>query len=136
MCIRDSPSTGPTPTPIGQYVQSLTLINADTDLPIVAYDPIEEGVKIKLSTLPTNRLNIRANTFPALVGSLKFGYDAHGSFQIENIAPYAFAGDEFGNYAAWTPTLGEHTVIATPFSGQNTSGTLGTALIRKFTIEN
>jgi hypothetical protein len=126
----------PTPTPMGQYVQSLTLINADTDLPIAAYDPIEEGVKIKLSTLPTTRLNIRANTFPVLVGSLKFGYDASGNFQLENIAPYAFAGDEFGNYAAWTPTLGDHTVIATPYAGQNTSGTVGTGLTRKFTIEN
>lgn len=131
-----TPPTGPTPTPTGQYVQSLTLINADTDLPISSYDPIEEGVKIKLSTLPTTRLTIRANTFPAVVGSLKFGYDANGNFQIENVAPYAFAGDEFGNYAAWTPTLGEHTVIATPYSLQNTSGTVGTGLTRKFTIEN
>jgi glucose/arabinose dehydrogenase len=126
---------GPTPTPTGQYVQSLTLINADTDQPIAAFDPIPENAIIKLSTLATNHLNIRANTHPAIVGSLKFSYDAQTNFQLENVAPYAFVGDEFGNYAPWIPSLGDHTIIATPYAGENATGTVGTSLTRNFTIE-
>jgi hypothetical protein len=126
---------GPTPTPTGQYVQSFTLINADTDQPIAAFDPIPENSIIKLSTLSTNHLNVRANTHPAIVGSLKFSYDANANFQLENVAPYAFVGDEFGNYAPWIPSLGAHTIIAIPYAGENATGTVGTPLTRNFTIE-
>lgn len=128
-------SSTPTPTPSGQFVTSFTLINADTDLPISGFDPILDNAVIKLSDLPTANLNIRANINPAVVGSVKFGLDTNSNFRLENTAPYALAGDESGNYNLWTPTLGQHTITAQPFSSGGAAGTAGTSLIRTFTIE-
>jgi len=64
-------------------------------------------------------LNIRANTTPAIVGSVVFGYDSNNNFRTESAPPYAFAGDAGGNgdYHSWTPASGEHTLIATSYSG-------------------
>src|SRR5215813_8310444 len=59
-----------------QAVNSLTLINADTDMPVAGFDPIPNGATIDLSALPTVNLNIRANTTPASTGSVRFGFDA------------------------------------------------------------
>ncbi|PZR77174.1 MAG: hypothetical protein DLM52_05080 [Chthoniobacterales bacterium] len=61
----------------GQSVVSLTLINADSDQPIPGYDPINNGAVINSASLPTQHLNVRANTSPATVGSVRFGLDAN-----------------------------------------------------------
>ncbi|MEJ7664759.1 MAG: hypothetical protein WKG07_37240 [Hymenobacter sp.] len=45
-----------TPPTSGQAVASLTLINADTDLPIAGYDPLPSGATLNLVTLPTKNL--------------------------------------------------------------------------------
>ena len=42
------------------------------------------------------------------------------------MAPYALEGDNDGNYNAWTPSPGEHTITATPFSEAGAGGTPGT----------
>ncbi|HYE99009.1 MAG TPA: DUF5060 domain-containing protein, partial [Planctomycetota bacterium] len=117
----------------GQAVSSLTLINADTDQPIAGFDPIANGATLNLDTLPTRNLNIRANTTPSIVGSVRFGYDGNANVRTENAAPYALAGDSSGNYYAWTPTAGSHSVTATPYTGSNASGTAGTAKTITFT---
>ncbi|HYD85356.1 MAG TPA: hypothetical protein VEA63_14925, partial [Opitutus sp.] len=46
---------------------------------------------------------------------------------LENTAPYALVGDTDGNYTAWKPAVGSHTVRAVPYSGKNRSGKAGTA---------
>src|SRR5215217_9499882 len=74
-------------------VQSFTLIDADTDRPIATFSPLTGGATIDLATLPTRHLNIRANTDPATIGSVKFGYDGNASANVENVAPYALGGD-------------------------------------------
>jgi len=103
---------------IGARVESFTLINADTNQPAVGFDPMPSGatITISISALGTNRLNIRANTSPAAVGSVRFALDAQPDFRTENSMPYAMAGDDFGDYLAWTPGLGSHAVAATPYS--------------------
>src|SRR5689334_7924535 len=53
----------------GEKVVSFTLINADNDQPI---QTITNGATLNLATLPTKNLNIRANTEPAVVGSMVF----------------------------------------------------------------
>jgi glucose/arabinose dehydrogenase/chitodextrinase len=90
-----------TPTPTtssGQSTTSYTLINADTNQPITGFNPISPNANFELNTLPTRHLNIRANTSPLTVGSVKFAYDTNLSYQIENNAPYAIASDNNGDY--------------------------------------
>ena len=122
-------------TTLSPTVVSLTLINADTDAPIPGYDPLPNGATLNLATLPTRRLNIRANTAPSTVGSVRFGYDAIASYRVENVAPYALVGDNPGpDYNAWTPSLGTHSVTATPYTQASAGGTRGTAKTQSFTV--
>jgi hypothetical protein len=114
-----------------QSVTSFTLMNADTDQPIME---LTNGTTLNLATLPTKNLNIRAVTNPATVGSVRFGYDANGAYRTENGAPYALAGDTTGDYNPWTPTVGSHKVSATPYSGTSASGTQGTPLTIAFDV--
>jgi hypothetical protein len=121
----------PPPPPSGSSVASFTLVNADTDLDI---GPLSGGATINLATLPTRNLNVRANTTPAVVGSVQFGFDGNPAYRTESSAPYALAGDTGGNYAAWTPALGSHTLTATPYSASGATGTPGTPLTATFTV--
>jgi CubicO group peptidase (beta-lactamase class C family) len=118
-----------------QQVVSLTLINADTDQSIAGFDPLLDGAALTLSALPTRNLNIRANTSPATVGSVRFGFDTNASFRVENSAPYAFAGDTAGDFAPWTPAVGTHTVVATPYTQSGAGGTAGTGVGVTFTVK-
>ncbi|PJJ53073.1 PQQ-dependent sugar dehydrogenase [Hymenobacter chitinivorans] len=123
--------------PAGQAVTSFTLFNADTDQPIAGYDPLPAGAVLNLATLPSRNLNIRANTNPATVGSVRFGYDANASFRTENVVPYALAGDNGPtDYLPWTPAVGSHTLTATPYTATGATGTAGQALTVSFTVTN
>jgi Divergent InlB B-repeat domain len=119
----------------GASVQSFTLINADTDRPIAGFDPLPDGATLNLNTLPTRRLNIRANTSPATVGSVRFGLDGKSSFRIESDTPYMLAGNTGSDIYAWTPSRGTHTVTATPYSDRNGAGTRGTPMTIRFRVE-
>jgi hypothetical protein len=122
--------------PPNQSVTSFSLINADNDQPISGFDPIASGANINLATLPTRNLNIRANTSPASVGSLRFGLDGNSSYSTDNTGPYALAGDNAGDYLPWTPTVANHTITATPYSAANATGTAGTARTLSFKVTN
>jgi hypothetical protein len=115
----------------GNSVASFTLVNADTDADL---GPLAHGQTINLRTLPTRNLNVRANTSPAVVGSVRFTFSGTPATATESSAPYALAGDTGGNYNAWTPSLGSHTLSATPYSGSGATGTAGTALTISFTV--
>ncbi len=120
-----------------QSVQSFTLIDANTNAPIPAFDPIPDAATINLFDIGTTQLNIRANTSPATVGSVIFalsGSDTQN--QTENVAPYALFGDSSGNFTSWTPPLGAYTLTATAYSGANGSGTAGAPLTITFDIIN
>jgi hypothetical protein len=122
-------------TPSGPAVASLTLLNADTNQPVAGFDPIPNGATLNLATLPTRNLNIRANTSPATVGSVRFGLDGNPSFRTENLAPYALAGDNMaGDYYAWTPANGSHTLTVTAYTGSSATGTAGAPLVLAFTV--
>jgi CubicO group peptidase (beta-lactamase class C family) len=118
--------------PPPQRVAGFTLINADTDQPIGA---LTNTMTISLATLPTRRLNVRADTWPSTVGSVRFGLDAAASYRIETGAPYALAGDIQGNYKPWTPAAGTHTLKATPYTGAAATGAAGLPLTVTFTIK-
>lgn len=77
-------------------------------------------------------LNIRADT-SGLIGSIGFILDGL-LFRTENTAPYYLAGDVSGVVNPWTPALGNHQLIVTPYSGSNRSGKVGTAIAISFTV--
>ena len=110
---------------------ALILINADTD---EAIGPLSDGDVIDFSTLGTNNLTIVAEVGAAPVGSIGFGYNGNDRIRTENIAPYALGGDNNGDFRAFSFTLGENTVSATPFTGSNRSGSAGLTATVNFTI--
>ncbi|MEO6435191.1 MAG: fibronectin type III domain-containing protein, partial [Tepidisphaeraceae bacterium] len=111
-------------------VVTLVLINADTDEPI---GPLTNGSVINYGLIGTNRISVRADA-PAGTGSLRFGFDGNPNYRTESSAPYTIAGDSAGNYVAWTPSLGAHTLTATPFTGSSGSGSAGTTVTVNFTV--
>ncbi|GAB3853096.1 hypothetical protein GCM10028822_21510 [Hymenobacter terrigena] len=113
-------------------ITSFTLVNADTDLDI---QTLTSGTTLTLAALPTRNLNIRANTTPAIVGSVTFdlsGPETHAG--IENQAPYALFSDLNGDYAAWTPLNGTYTLTATTFDAAQGGGTQGSGLTISFVV--
>lgn len=117
-----------------QQLISFTLINASTEREI---QTISSNATLNLATLPSQSLNIRANTSPAIVGSVKFALSGTQTRnQTETGAPYALFGDVNGNYNAWTPAVGSYTLKATPYSAASGGGTAGTPLTINFTVVN
>src|SRR5580704_5651727 len=117
-----------------QAVTSFTLISAGANRPVAGFDPIANGATIDLASLPTLGLNMRANTQPATVGSVRFRLDGNTNYRTDSLPPYALASETGGNYAAWTLGLGSHTVTATPYTGSGATGTAGTPLTITFFI--
>jgi hypothetical protein len=126
-------ATATATAPVGgtPAIASLTLINADTNRAIGA---LANGATLDLDKLPTRNLSIRANTNPARVGSVRFDLDNGAKVQIENTPPYAIAGDANGDYMAWTPSVGNHTLTLTAYTGKKGTGTAGAALSITFTV--
>jgi hypothetical protein len=126
------------PTAATPRVASFTLFDADTDRPIPGYDPLLDGATLNLATLPSRRLNVRANTEPARVGSVRFGLDGTTSFRVESVLPYALAGDRTSgtttDYLPWTPALGGRTLTGTPYEGSGATGAAGRPLTVTFTV--
>ncbi|RDC64441.1 Ig-like domain-containing protein [Adhaeribacter pallidiroseus] len=117
----------------GEEISSFTLINADNES---AIRTITDGSTIDLATLPTKNLNIRANTSPSDVGSVRFVVSGiESDNQTESTAPYAVFGENSGDYHAWIPKAGKYTITAMPYSGENGSGTPGKSSTISFTIK-
>jgi N-acetylneuraminic acid mutarotase len=129
-----TPVSSPTSS-TGQTVASLTLINADTDADI---GPMTDGMVINFAQLGTRNLSVRANTSPAKVGSVRFGYDGAANYRTETYAPYTIAGDSFNtqviDYYPWTPSVGAHTLTVTAFTGASGSGSASNAYVVRFTV--
>jgi hypothetical protein len=108
-------------------VTKFRLMNADTDQPVPAYDPLLNNSRIDVSTLPTTNLNVEAFTDGA-VGSLQWKFD--GTLRNENVAPWALCGNSGRDFFACTKLKqGVTSVISvTPFTGTGATGTAGTGL--------
>ena len=89
-------------------VTAFTLVDADTDLDIGS---LLDGATINLLSTGAH-LNIRADVSGS-PSSVTFTYDG-SIFRTESTAPFAFAGDNAGDYYPWTPTPGAHTITAYP----------------------
>ncbi|MEJ1222371.1 PKD domain-containing protein [Sediminicola sp. 1XM1-17] len=113
-------------------VVSMTLVNADADTDLFGLTP---NMQINQATVQGLGLNIRANTNPAVVGSVFLSITGPvTNTRVENVAVYALFGNNGSNYFAVPFPLGNYTVSATAYSGSNQSGTnLGT-LTRSFSV--
>ncbi|NEU06723.1 hypothetical protein GZH53_00200, partial [Flavihumibacter sp. R14] len=89
---------------------------------------------LNLATLPSQSLNIRANTSPAIVGRVVLALTgAQTVNRIETGSPYTLFGDSNGNYASWTPAVGSYTLTGTPYTSSS-GGTAGTPLTISFSV--
>jgi hypothetical protein len=113
-------------------VTSFTLIDADTNQPIPGYEILSDRAVIDLSSLPTSHLNIRANTDPQNVGSVRFVLDEYD--HVENFPPFALFGNLGRNYLEGELAPGPHVLNAVPFSQNDASGSAGTGLRISFTV--
>ncbi|MEO6219893.1 MAG: DNRLRE domain-containing protein [Ginsengibacter sp.] len=120
---------------LAQTVDSFTLINVDNGQPIKT---IANNDVINLATLPSVKLNIRANTNSATVGSVVFNLTGAEIKNVtENLLPYALFGDDMnGTYNTWTPAIGNYNLQATPYSSSGGNGSAGVPLSITFTVIN
>jgi hypothetical protein len=113
-------------------LSGLTLINAATDKVIA---PLVDGMVIDLASTPS--INIRANPAQgATVKSVRFGLNSTTTYQMENLAPYAIAGNNGNDYNKWNITPGQYTVKATPYTGTNGGGAAGPTVMVTIYIVN
>ncbi|QOV87471.1 glycoside hydrolase family 88 protein [Humisphaera borealis] len=110
-------------------VAAVTLVNAATDKDIF---PLTEGQILNLYTLG-RQLNINATLATSLTtASVKFVFD--GVSRIESSAPFAAFSDDGGDFVAWTPSPGPHTLVITPYSGTGATGLAGPSVTVNFTV--
>lgn len=109
-------------------VVSFTLVETKTDADI---RPLNDGDVIDLSATPF--ISVRANLC-ASAGSVRFRVNG-SNFSLENIAPYAIAGDAPpGNYKKWNVSPGTYTIEAIPYPGAGGSGTAGVSKTITITV--
>ena len=97
-----------------QAVTGFSIYNADTDQLI---GPLENGAIVDIGEIGTANLNIVAHTSPSVVGSVRFGLNANENFRLENVSPYALAGDNSrGDFYGYLFESGSYSLRATPYS--------------------
>ncbi|WP_347158202.1 T9SS type A sorting domain-containing protein [Pontibacter chitinilyticus] len=108
---------------------SYTLFDAKTGKDI---QTLSNGATLDLANLPTKNLNIRYNT-SSKIGSVKFSLNGEQNKDVtESFAPYEIMGDK----GSWTPTTGNYTLRATPYSSDQGKGKAGSSLTVKFKVVN
>ena len=129
------PTQTPTATPVNQCgdqkIVNFTLINSDTDKPVPGYEELKSGTVLKRSVLPP-RLNIRANTAPDPVGSVKFILNQ--SVHLENFTPYSL-NDISSDYFSIRFRNGRQNLEAIPYCEKNFQGKKGTGFKIQFEIK-
>jgi len=113
-------------------VTSFTLVNATNNTDIAT---LYDGDILDLATLPAG-INIRANVYDlATTKSVVFIFSAHPGGRTENGAPFALFGDNNGNYNSWCcANVGTYNLSATPYTGNNASGSAGVGQAIEFQI--
>jgi hypothetical protein len=115
-----------------QSVVRFVLVNAATDQDLFE---LTQGMQISQNLVQGIPLNIRAETNPALVGSVFMRLTgAVNASKTENVAPYALFGDNNGNYSGRTLPTGNYTMYSMPYTQTNRRGTAGDPLTVNFSI--
>lgn len=106
-------------------ITGFTLIRAGTPrTPLPGYEELRDGQTIDLAALPTRRVNLRANTEPRNVGSVRFSFAGQETFNVEAAWPYTIVPFRMGR-GTWEPGPGLHAVTATPWTGSFGNGVAG-----------
>lgn len=94
--------------------------------------PLLHGDIVDLSELP-NQISIRAvtNSSP---GSVVFEFDGNSTYQIEENAPYALAGDTGEEYNPVSFSAGSYSIRATPYTLVDGEGAAGGSLGISFRV--
>lgn len=109
-------------------LSGLTVVNATSDQDVLV---LTSGVTLRLSEIG-NQLNVRAMV-EGDAGSVQFVLNDAAPV-VDSVAPFALAGDVSGDYQAWTPAAGTYTLVATPYTGADASGTAGLSMTVTFTV--
>ncbi|MEO9893797.1 HYR domain-containing protein [Aurantibacter sp.] len=106
------------------------LVNADNEMDLF---PITEGMQIDISTLPTQNLDIKAETGTA---TESVGFELSGTQSImrgESVPPYALFQDlPIGDYIGHNFELGAYTLDGIPYAQNNLTGDAGENLTINF----
>jgi hypothetical protein len=111
-------------------VTGLTLINADTGRVI---ELLEYGDTIDLAQTGL-RLGVRAGAVEA--ESVRFNYDGEPDYRVDSLAPYSIGGGGRGERrdVAWTPAVGTHTLVVTPYAADGGEGAQGQSRMVLFNV--
>ncbi|MEZ4865471.1 MAG: S8 family serine peptidase [Caldilineaceae bacterium] len=104
--------------------KKVMLVNADTDRDI---QPLFDSAIINIDALGTRNLSVRVETVGS-VESVKFDLNNGAYTKVENAEPYALAGDNNGDYAAYNMANGIYTLQATAYPNDNAGGAPGAHL--------
>jgi len=119
--------------PVKPEVVSFSLIDALNNQVII--QEIQDNAVIDITNYNARAVNVRANTVGNAIGSVVFDLNGKSPYRIENVMPWALAGDMNGNYLVWHDTAAQqNTVKATPFSNMNGQGDAGTSKQIHFTL--
>ena len=111
------------PATNGLAITGFSLIGIDSDQPLPGYANVSGTIEVDLSETPA--FTVIAH-FSGDVGSVHL--ETTGRSKVENAAPYSLTGDHGGDYrSAWSPSVGWHTVTATPYSRRSLGGDTGSA---------
>jgi hypothetical protein len=122
----------------GSPLTTFTLLDTNVNTivdgePVSNFDPIPEGSMINLAHVGT-ALSIRANTTPAVVGSVTFVLDGVTT-HTEDSAPYTECSDNgLGAITPCTYSLGPHTLVVTPYLEAGDAGSAQPSTTLYFTI--
>jgi hypothetical protein len=125
-----------TGSPLTTFTLLDTSVNTIVDgEPVSGWDPIPEGSTIDLAKVGT-ALSIRANTTPAVVGSVLFVLDGV-TMHTENAVPYTECSDNgAGTITPCVYSLGPHALVVTPYAEAGDAGSAQPSTTLYFTIVN
>jgi hypothetical protein len=113
-------------TVVSEGITGFTLVNASTDQDVME---LQDG-----DTIPAGSAwNIRANA-DQKTRSVEFFLN--GIRRLENQEPFAYFGDNQGDYRAGTLQPGEYTLSATPYSNNNAGGFAGETRSVSFVVRS
>jgi uncharacterized protein YjdB len=113
-------------------IAGFSLVNAGNNTELLT---LTDGSLVSLSQIENLGLNIRVNTSPSTIGSVFISLSGPvNASRTENGSPYALFGDSNGNYNGRSLALGNYTLTATPYSGPNRTGTVGTTISIQFSV--
>jgi hypothetical protein len=115
-------------------VTKLELVEADTAWG-GNYGEITEGKIFNISVLNEDELSVLASTNPSNLNDGSVRFELNGYARNENAYPYYLNGNHYSFvYEVDDLVVGDYALTATPYSGQNGTGTPGVAKTVHFSI--